>query len=305
MSKVLEKVCVESNFIPAGKGKVRVIVAHSDIDAISSKIKEVKYLFLKLVEAMRLPEPDNPNVFQTGEIIATIDIDTRHTEVEFTVKKFQGDVWGSVQEQYNHLNSQEMAYMEEVAQIAMRYDPDEDDGETIQQLNDDLAEIMKKSCLIKNQKSLNKLESLGFKKPGGDEPIISNLVSSRIKQISQQACFDFQQKRYVAQVMSVEKSVACICISDAGQQDKILFIPTSFNNTNHVVLLFTQMLASRPFEISFHDLEQLQAGSSKNQRVAPREVFFSMDYEEAKTHFEAFHEEKSQGQQSIFSKSMQ
>lgn len=289
---------MESNFVPAGNGKVRVIVDHNDIDAISSKIKEVKYLFLKLVEAMRLPEPDNPNAFQTGEIIATIDIDTRNAEVEFTVKKFQGDVWGSVKEQYDNLKSQELACMEAVAQIAMRHDPS-GDGETVQQLDDELVEIFNKSCLIKNQASLKKLESLGIKKPGSDEPFISSLISSRVKQISQQASFDFQQQKYIAQVIGVENSVACICVSDSDLHEKNLYIPVSFNNQNHIVMLFTHMLASRSFEISFHDLEQLQVGSAKSRRVAPKEIFFSMDFEEAKTHFEAFHEGKSQGQQSL------
>ncbi|QCU90977.1 hypothetical protein [Thiomicrorhabdus sediminis] len=286
--RVLEKISVPTDFMPADDGKVLYVMSVKEMDAISNQeVRQMKHLFLKLIEAMKLPDPNDGKAFQKGKIVAFIDTQTSIADVEFQVLKFQGDLWGSVEEQYQDLKDLEFQLMEEVAKIANEFDAESSSDGAALEMNEKLEEIKSKSCLIRDEASLKKIESLGLCAPNTDQPLITNLTSSRIKQISQIASFDFYQECYKANIIGIQKSTAEIEIEDTNGYTRKLLIPLSFGNKNHSAMFCAHLLASRPFDISFSNLEQLNAGNGKNRKITPKEVFFSFGKGEAMEIYEA------------------
>lgn len=284
---VIETAKVETNIREAGKKKVSWPLGASDNDEISIKTYQTKYLFLKLVAAMKLPTPENPKIFQTGEMEVVANTQTGEAEVSFFVHELESDLVDSISERYADLKSAELKLMKEAADLANGFSEEMSDQEK-NKVSGLLEKIMEKSVLLKKVGDVGKIEELGLVEEEGGEVIVDNKVAGRLKKIILLSGFNCEQSCYKAYVDALDKKLAKLIVFDDEQIEREVFVPFDFNNTKHQGVFISHYLSKKPFDIFFGDASSLKVAGAKEIKMTPQKIDNFVNNDEALTIFKAY-----------------
>lgn len=296
---ILETAQVHTDFREDGPNRVKMLVDRKEIDVIARCTRPERYLFTKIVKAMKIPQArdqitetfsERGIIFQAGCIEAYLDTETGIAEVQFWVYETQEDCFHSLTSTYQEHKARELERIQKAAELAGAYDPQDSQSEQSLVVRAELECIMEESILLKSPKDATEIEKLEFKIPEADEPVFNGLVVSRIKQAVDDARFDFSQVSYDAICNGIVTTSSNIVIIDAQGAEQQVWIPVVFLNKRYHIELFALALSRRTFKISFSSPEVLKLSKSASKAATPSNIQLPFDSDEALLIIQAFHE---------------